>query len=206
MGFLTKIKLGNITSLADARYAAAAGVDFMGFCFDPAHASYIPPIKAREIIGWTTGNELVAEFGDQSTEEINTITELLEIGTAEISNTLPAESLKELHAALIKKVDLAAYQNMDAVQQAINEYQPSVDAFHLYHSGSGLPDETALTKLCAQHKIIWGLPVHKENVLHIINHIRPYAINISAGMEEKTGIRDFDELNELLDLIRTEDE
>jgi phosphoribosylanthranilate isomerase len=58
-----KIKLSNITNLSDARYAAAVGIDYIGFCFDTNDANYIPPVKAKEIFEWTSGTIVVAEFG-----------------------------------------------------------------------------------------------------------------------------------------------
>ncbi len=69
-----KIKLGNVTNLSDARFAAAAGIDYMGFCFDPQSVSYIPPVKAKEIIDWTTGCFVVAEFGNQTMKEAASVT------------------------------------------------------------------------------------------------------------------------------------
>jgi hypothetical protein len=69
----SKIKLSNINNLSDARFAAAVGIDYIGFCFDADDASYIPPVKAKEIFEWTSGINIVAEFGEQRIDEIKDI-------------------------------------------------------------------------------------------------------------------------------------
>ena len=70
MSFLTKVKFSNVNNLSDARYAAAVGIEYIGFCFDKSNPDYIAPIKAKEMIDWITGSNIVAEFGNQSIEEI----------------------------------------------------------------------------------------------------------------------------------------
>jgi phosphoribosylanthranilate isomerase len=206
MSFLTKIKFGNITNLADARFAAAAGMDYMGFCFEPTNANYIPPIKAKEIMDWTTGSHIVAEFGHQSVEEINTISELLQVDVIEVNNTLLPDELKELDKAIIKKIDISLFDK-EGLTKELEAYQPCADVFHLYTSDNSKEtfDSEQLIKLCAQYKIIWGLYINAANAISIIDTYKPYAINVSGGMEEKTGIKDFDELNDFFDVIRVDD-
>jgi phosphoribosylanthranilate isomerase len=62
-----------------------------------------------------------------------------------------------------------------------------------------------LVELCKKHQIIWGLDVSKETIINTINSFKPFAINVSGGTEEQVGIKDFDDLNELLEIITLED-
>jgi phosphoribosylanthranilate isomerase len=203
MNFLVRIKLGNVTNLSDARYAAAAGIDYLGFCFDTKNPNYIPPVRAKEMIEWTTGSHIVAEFGDQSMDEVRTISEALQVDAIEVNNHLLPDELKELDRAIIKKIDLAAFDR-DGLHKEFDAYKNVADVFHLYSSAEQF-DENILLALCQQYKIIWGLPVTTGTILRIIDTFNPYAIHISGGIEEKTGIRDFDELNELIEAVRTEE-
>jgi hypothetical protein len=43
-----------VNNLSDARYAAAVGIEYIGFCFDNSNPNYIAPIKAKEMIDWDT--------------------------------------------------------------------------------------------------------------------------------------------------------
>ncbi len=205
MSFLTKIKFGNITNLSDARFAAAAGIEYMGFCFDPLNANYIPPIKAKEIIDWTTGSNIVAEFGNQTLDEIKDISELLNVDVIEISNSILPDELKQLNKAIIKKMDIGIQSTFE-IKKELDAYKNEVDVFQFYTSVDAKNIDTEnIIQLCKEYKIIWGLPVQPSNIIQTINTFKPYAINISGGMEEKAGIKDFDELNDLLELIRVDD-
>jgi phosphoribosylanthranilate isomerase len=201
MSFLTNIKLGNITNLSDARFAAAAGATYMGFCFDPSSENYITPLKAKEIIDWVTGSSVVAEFGDQSLEEIRDISNLLDMDVIEVNNTILPDELLGLGKAIIKKIDVSRF-NSGQLQTEIDAYKKAADAFHLY-SGSAVEkfDAGQLITLCQNEKIIWGLNLDLENVLNVIDTYHPFAVNVSGGQEERVGIKDFDELNDLLDKI-----
>lgn len=205
MSFVTKVKLGNITNLADARYAAAAGVDYMGFCFEPGNENYIAPIKAKEIIDWTTGSSVVAEFGNQSLDEIKDISELLNVDVIEVNNRLLPDELKGLDKAIIKKIDTDQF---DAAQlnTEIEAYRNVADAFHLYaSSGKNTINADVLKALCSNYQVMWGFGLTLDNVNDILEAFKPFAINLSGGVEEKAGIRDFDEMNELFEKISIEE-
>ena len=196
-----KIKLGNITNLSDARFAAAAGIEYMGFCFDTNNVNYIPPIKAKEIIDWTSGCFVVAEFGNQSIHEILAITEMLNIDILEINNHLLPTDLAEIDKPIIKKLDISLL-NKESLTAEINSYLTKVDAFHLFasHENNSITAEQ-LKEICDNHKIIWGINTSSKTIKSILETYQPYALNISGGDEEKTGVKDFDELNDILEVL-----
>ncbi len=200
-----KIKISNITNLSDARYAAAMGIDYMGFCFDKTDANYIALSKAKEIIEWTSGNLIVAEFGLQSTIEIESICKHISADVVEVNNKLLPYELATLNLPVIKKIDVNMFDNT-ALQKELDAYKNVCYAFHLY--ASSLPqkyDCNSLLETCKTVKIIWGLGYTISNTKNIINSFNPYAINTYGGHEEKTGLKDFDDINDWLDSIRLEE-
>lgn len=58
MPLKTRVKVGNITNLSDARYCAGMGVELLGF---PVGNGGLTPTTYRQIIDWVTGPELVLE-------------------------------------------------------------------------------------------------------------------------------------------------
>lgn len=205
MSFLTNIKLGNITNLSDARFGAAAGATYIGFCFDPTSENYITPLKAKEIIDWVTGSSVVAEFGNQRLDEIKDISELLNVDVIEVNNRLLPDELLSLGKPVIKKIDVGEFDAAQ-LQIEIDAYKSVADAFHLYSNHEAkIVDKSQLKALCKEVNIIYGLTINLENILSIIESYNPFAINVSGGQEEKAGIKDFDELNELLEKIVIED-
>jgi phosphoribosylanthranilate isomerase len=198
----SKIKLSNITNLSDARFAAAVGIDYIGFCFDTNDVSYIPPVKAKEIFEWTSGTNIVAEFGEQSIDEIKDVSELLSVDFIEICNSILPDEFSAFQIPLIKKIDLDKFDKATLIKE-IEAYKSVSHSFHLF-SGSekGGFDRDTLKVLCENNLVIWGLPLDIVNTKSIINIYKPFALNISGGNEEKPGIKDFDEMNDWLDSIR----
>ena len=205
MSFQTNIKLGNITNLSDARFAAAAGVTYIGFCFDPSNENYITPIKAKEIIDWVTGSSVVGEFGSQTLDEIRDISELLQVDVIEVNNSLLPDELLSLGKPIIKKVNVNQY-TVDQLQVEIDAYASVADAFHVYADSSQEKyDCDQLVQLCKSHQLVWGLNINPHNVLNILESFKPFGINLVGGNEEKAGMKDFDELNDLFDVLRVDD-
>lgn len=204
MQYATHIKLGKINNLSDARFAAAAGVDYIGFCFDPSSQAYITPIKAKEIIDWVTGSTIIAEFGNQSALEIKDIADVLDITAIQLENNLSPESLLLLNKAIIKRIDISDL-NDDSVGSVVNEYNDSVDAFQFYpqHAISQFSQEV-LVSLNEKAKLFWEVQGSASEIKDWVEEHKPFGIHIDGGVEEKAGIRDFDELNELFDALNTE--
>ena len=87
----TQIKFGAISNLSDARYAAAAGCEWIGFCLDDTNQNYINPISIKEILGWVSGIKSVAEIGSLTPDDIFDTLNILKINTvqcnAEVNNS-----------------------------------------------------------------------------------------------------------------------
>jgi phosphoribosylanthranilate isomerase len=205
MAFLTKIKLGSVNNLSDARYAAAAGIDYIGFCFDPLQTPYIAPIKAKEIIDWITGSYVVGEFGEQSLQEIADISELLNIDVIEVENRLYPNDLKTLQKPIIKKLDIEKYSN-EELKNELHEYALVADAFHLY-AGSHKEhiNQVIAENLIKEYRIIWGFSISVDLAKKWVTSQQPFCINIAGGEEERPGVKDFDEIADLLDQLTTEE-
>ena len=205
MSFLTKVKFSNVTNLSDARYAAAVGMDYIGFCFDRNSPDYIAPIKAKEMIDWITGSNIVAEFGNQTLDEIKDISELLNVDAVELNNKILPDEIPQIAKAIIKKIDLNEF-DFAQLETELKAYASVCDGFHIYSSTQTEKFNTQqLQEICSGYKIIWGLYFDKNNVIATIDTYKPFAINISGGNEEQVGMKDFDEINDLLEIITIED-
>jgi hypothetical protein len=81
-------------------------------------------------------------------------------------------------------------------------YAPYADAFQLNGTQAIAARKDELIEACAQYKIVWNLPYTNENVLAILETYKPYSLVILAASEEKTGMKEYDELNEMLEILR----
>ncbi len=195
-----KLKLSPITNLSDARFAAAAGFHYMGFCFDPSAVDFLLPIKAKEILEWTSGSHCVGEFGDQSAEEIQEISELLGVDVILLDNHIFPDEFSHFSKPIIKVIGL---NQMDeaAVKREIAAYSPFCDAFQLNAQGISVANLLWVKPLTESHKIIMNVGNDASAINEIDSLISPFAMHLQAATEEQTGMRDFSDLNALLEAI-----
>lgn len=64
-----KIKFNSIQDLGDARYAAAAMAEWMGFAIDGETS--LPVQQVQEIIGWCSGPKIILEVTEPNIDKIN---------------------------------------------------------------------------------------------------------------------------------------
>jgi len=201
MTYLTKLKLSPITNLSDARFAAAAGIDYMGFCFDPSSVDFLLPIKAKEIIEWTSGSFVIGEFGEQSVEEITALSDLLNMDVVAINNSLLPDELPQIGKPIIKIIEI---ENRDLAYLKIEfqAYTDVVAGFQLNGSFNTTITKNALQEICKEYKVFLNLIIAPEVLQATLQEIQPYAFILQAGSEEKTGMKEYDDLNEMLELLK----
>jgi phosphoribosylanthranilate isomerase len=71
MSLITRVKVGNITSLSEARYCAGMGVDFLGFRLGKGG---LTAEAYRDIISWISVPHLVLEVHRDSSMKLDEIT------------------------------------------------------------------------------------------------------------------------------------
>jgi len=203
MSFKYQTKINHTKHLTDARFAAAAGVNYLGFCFDNESSSFIPPIKAKEIIDWTSGSHVVAEFGKQSAEDINTIVQLLNIDIVELTSVLDDHTFNQIQVPVILKMDVQAY-NSDSLIALCKNYGSLVQAFHFNQwEALAANDPTIFTNI--EKEYFLQINGDFANQLPVLEQIKPFGISFEGDSEEKAGVRDFELLSDFLEQLRIEE-
>ena len=183
MALKTLVKVGSVTNLSDARYCAGMGVDLLGFNVVEGHAKYVSPKQFQEIRGWITGPRIVAQvYGLTSSQLLTTIIEqyqpdLIESGMAEL--------------AYIKGASLPiilSLESNDAVPGDLNPAYVEVKSLEKTHSKLPL-----LVFVSSVPEL--DLALKKENVAGIALH---------GGQEIKPGLKTYDELADILELLETD--
>ncbi len=197
------IKAGSINNLSDARYFAAFGVAWMGFCLDPESKHFIAPAKAKEIAGWLSGPKIIGEFGGQRIAYIQQIISDLKLSLIQVNaDFIEKANLKELNTPVIVKVRDVSF---NALEELITNWQGVADIF-LLGFGEKLwsdikPNQKLLKKICQANKIILEMNFQPETVNEVIQQLNPYGINLAGGEEEQPGIKDFDDIEVLLEQL-----
>lgn len=183
MPLKTFVKAGNITNLSDARYCAGMGVDMLGFRAVEGQENYIKPSQFQEIRGWITGPLVIAEiYGLKNVNELPAILEnykpdYLEMGVDE----LPLFSTLPLPFILSAKDELTVTSLPLRPTYVVSKIPFDTDIPLLIEIQSTAEIESLLSN-----------PQVKGFVL-------------SGTSELKPGLKDFELIADVLELLETED-
>ena len=193
----TRIKICGITQLSDALHVAAAGADALGFVFVEASKRYITPQQAApisaELPAFITK---VGLFLDAPYAEVHAALQLLPDLVPQFHGNEPAAYCESFCRPYIKAISVesgAAATLPDAA--ALSAYKNAVGFLYDSHAPGGLGG-TGATFDWAQlaHNsdipliLAGGLSV--ENAAEAVRLVKPYALDISSGVERSKGLKD----------------
>jgi phosphoribosylanthranilate isomerase len=204
-----RIKICGITRLEDARFSAALGADYLGFIQHRDSPRFVAPEAAAEIIGWVHGSEPVGVFVDASAEEIDAASSLAGFRLVQLHGSEPPELCAEIDLPVIKAVRVMHDASSEQLRYVFERYAESVDYFLLdtHHTsmfgGTGESFNWRIPReLAADYPVFLAGGITAANVEEAVETMRPFAVDLSSGVEESPGIKDFDRLNTFFDVVR----
>jgi hypothetical protein len=174
-------KAGSITNLTDARFFAAYEVDYIGFCFDPQSPNYISPQNALAIKGWIHGPKIVAEFANQDLDNVLNIInffepDVLELGDEYFDNN-GSKIKSDLPVIFKSNQENAQLISLKNILFILRDVQNNFD----------MPFN--------QFSIMIDITDKEFDITKFIGD----AIQIKGVAETEVGVRDYDELGELME-------
>lgn len=206
MALRTFVKINSITNLSDARYCSGMYVNLLGFCLDSTSDKYVKPELFNEITGWLSGVDFVGEFSHESQPDIlEILKEYPAITWIEYDRIEELKNLVGKGYSLIYKMNLEEVKHIEP--EVASELSESGIVFHVTSSDNALSeDDLEVIKKLAEHcKVILGTGITTENISHLIDEFALFGISLSGGEEIKPGLRDFDQLAEILEKLEIED-
>jgi len=206
MALRTFVKISGITNLSDARYCAGMYVNLIGFALEEHSEKHVSPAQFQEITGWVSGLEFVGEFGDTPAED-----------ALEILKNYPSitwvehtriDDLIKLHKAgynPIYKNDLSEVKHME--EYVATKLKEEQILFHITSNDDPLTasDIEVISKLTKTCEVILGAGLSADNVNNLIETLKLKGIVLEGGEEIKPGLKDFEELADILEVLEIED-
>lgn len=200
-----RVKICGLKEIDNALKAVECGADAIGFVFYDKSPRFVDQKKAREIIKEVPS--MVNKVGVFVNHSIDEMLRYVETGIDTIqlhgdSNFYNAEfilKLKErtnlsiVYAIRVNKlndeiINLPLVKEINGIVSSI-----LVDKFNeKEYGGTGeafLIEDISNTEFF-KNRIILAGGINEKNVLNILSKIRPYAIDISSGVEKEKGIKD----------------
>jgi phosphoribosylanthranilate isomerase len=189
----TRVKICGITSVADGLAAARAGADAIGLIFYPPSPRLVTLGRAAEIAaGLPPFVARVAVFVNASPEHVTAVIDacrpsLLQFHGEETPEFCRGFGVPYLRAVRVRSgVDLleslAAYE--DAAGWLLDAYRDD-----LYGGTGEAFDWTLIPQRLARPVILSG-GLDAQNVGEAVRRVRPWAVDVSSGVESAKGVKD----------------
>lgn len=201
----TRVKICGITRAEDAGLAAAAGADAVGFVFWPESPRTVTPAQAAAI--WTAG-ALVARVGvfvNESPAIVRDVVRDARLTAVQLHGDEQVEEYLSCGAPLIKAISLSDAGSVAAAAALPATVTVMVDASdHVRRGGTGqLANWDRAADLARVRPIILAGGLTPANVADAIRHVRPWAIDVSSGVEVSPGVKNAASLTALFGVIGT---
>ncbi|PIQ21122.1 MAG: hypothetical protein COW65_10980 [Cytophagales bacterium CG18_big_fil_WC_8_21_14_2_50_42_9] len=204
MALNTLTLVSQINNLSDARYCAGMGVDILSFVLTEGQAGYLAPDAINDIAGWIAGVQIAGEFYDSQAEEINQLAEICNLSQALLTSIYLVDELTMIKVPVIQQLII----NKDTIEEEfirnLEVYKDYVSSFLINSDDFTTIDETIipfLKDIASQFPIILGFGLNKENVLLVAEQVKPMGIALQGGQEIKPGLKSFDALADILELL-----
>jgi phosphoribosylanthranilate isomerase len=193
-----RVKVCGITNREGLEVAVDAGADALGFVVDvPESPRSISLDRARDLVEATppfVQGVLVSVF--DTVDRLETLCSCLAPDAVQVTGTLPRDAICEqfrgiqvIHAVAVNDqagVVLPSAVRCDAV--LTDSCVPGA------HGGTGKPHNwnvsRAIKELIAPTPLILAGGLTPGNVRAAIETVRPYAVDVSSGVEARAGIKD----------------
>ncbi len=197
---MTKVKICGITTVEDAIIAVEAGADALGFVFYEKSPRNLEPARAAEIIRVLPPFiQVVGLFVLSSLDFINATADrcrldLVQLHGDESQQFCAGVNRRVLKAFRIK--DITSLDHMDEYDVAgylLDAYSPK--AF----GGTGVTfnwDTALVAKKFGPIILAGGLT--PDNVAEAIQHVLPYGVDVSSGVEASPGVKDPEKVRQFI--------
>lgn len=192
---MTRVKVCGIRRRDDAHLAIELGADALGFIFWPASPRFVDPLEIEPIVtGLPALVATVGVFVDQPVEYVAEVARGLKLTAVQLHGQEQIEDYQPLVSQrLIKAVAVGV--GIDAAR-AISGLAADVTVLLDAHDpvkrgGTGRTiDWSAAARFAAARPVILSGGLTADNVAGAVETVRPYAVDVSSGVEARPGVKD----------------
>jgi phosphoribosylanthranilate isomerase len=199
-----RVKICGLTQAEDAELAVELGADAVGFIFWPKspRVTTIANVRAigRSLPGFVTR---VGVFVNAPPDEVAATAAEAGLDAVQLHGDEDVAQYAGISARLIKGLPL---DDDAAVQRVVDlpaEVTPLVDAADRERRGGTgrLADWSRAARVAAQRPVVLAGGLSVENVADAIRQVRPWAIDVSSGVEDAPGVKNAARMRQLFDVL-----
>ncbi len=216
--FSTKVKICGITRLEDLQSVVQAGADALGFVFYPPSPRYVAPETVSALLAATPPFvTTVGLFVNVQLEQLQTI---LAVAPVQLLQFHGDESAQECHqlASKVNRPFIRAYRvKPDTSGQDLLECEAEyraasplfqgllLDTFVDNFGGSGKVFDWSLIPKELAPRVVLSGGLSVQNATEAVSRVRPFAVDISSGVELVKGVKDVAKVRAFIRAVRLAD-
>lgn len=189
---MVKVKICGITNLEDALVAIDAGADALGFVFYSKSPRHVFPEQAAAIIRLLPPFvQTVGLFVNETLETVNETADLCGLDIIQLHGAESPEFCAAVRRRVIKVIrvkDITCLDSMKDYRAAaflLDAWSPTA------HGGTGLTFNWEIAASAAKNnRIVLAGGLTPDNVADAVRQVRPYAVDVSSGVESAPGKKD----------------
>jgi phosphoribosylanthranilate isomerase len=203
----TRIKICGLTREADVATACAAGADAVGFvCYSKSPRHIVPhrlPALARELGPFTVP---VLLFVNATPDLVQAARDAVPTAVLQFHGDEQEPECARYGAPYVRAVRMA--EGVDLLD--CERLFPSAAALLLdtpseAYGGSGRAFDWSRIPARRSKRVILAGGLDSGNVMRALQAVRPYAVDVSSGVEEAPGIKSATRIEEFIDAVRRAD-
>jgi phosphoribosylanthranilate isomerase len=214
----TRIKICGLTRVEDVRAAVAAGADALGFVFYPPSPRYVTPERAAELIAAVPPFvSTVGLFVNASAQEVADTVGVAPLSSLQFhGDESPAHSA-ELGAAANRPYTQVFRVRPDSTPFDLLEYERQfraagtlftsllLDTYVDAYGGAGKVFDWSLVPEELAPRVVLSGGLSAPNATEAVLRVRPYAVDVSSGVEASKGIKDAARMLAFIEAVRAAD-
>jgi phosphoribosylanthranilate isomerase len=206
----TRIKICGITREEDLDAAVAAGADALGFVFYGPSSRYVTSERAAQLVARVPAFvKVVGLFVNEPSAVVAAVLDRVPLDLLQFHGDENAAYCAAFHRPWIKAarvkpgIDLLEYAG--AFVGAPGVAGLLLDAHVAGYGGGGQSFDWSLIPPSLPLPVILSGGLHPGNVTDAVRRVKPWAVDVSSGVESARGIKDMRKITEFIAGVRDAD-
>jgi phosphoribosylanthranilate isomerase len=184
------MKFCGITRPEDARAAAAAGATAIGLVFWRPSPRAVDPETARAIVAaLPAGVPAIGVFVNQPVDEINDTIHAAGLFGVQLHGDEPLDIIPRIRRPVIRALSIASLERLSELPPEVTVLLDAHDPGKRGGTGRTIDWARARDVARTRHVVLAG-GLTPANVGSAIAIVRPYAVDVSSGVETAPGVKD----------------
>lgn len=201
----TRVKICGITRADDAQFAARMGADAIGLVFYTDSPRAISMPQAREIVATLPAFVTsVALFVNPHAADVHAVLEMVAPDCLQFHGEEDAGFCEQFNRPYIKAIRVRADTDIPArIAEHPRARAVLLDTYvEQLHGGTGQRFDWSVIPADCPKPVILAGGLTPANVAHAIRTVRPYAVDVSGGVEASRGVKEQAKIREFIQEVQ----